>query len=121
MSSEKHPPPIDRDTLAALERLQRPGQPSFKAKMIGVFVRDSHRRMAMFRVAHDADDTATLKGQAHSFKSSTAILGARHLASLCLELERSAESADREVRGALVSALLAEVERVVEALKSEPD
>lgn len=99
--------PLDERALAQIRALQRPGQPSVLGKIIGLYLDSAPALLQRLRDAVAAGDGEALRQAAHSFKSSSANLGATQLAGLCKELEHRG----REQRLEGTVALLAEVDR----------
>jgi two-component system, sensor histidine kinase and response regulator len=80
-------PVIDRQTLAAIRALQRPGKPDVLNKAINIYLDTAPKLLRALRIALDAHDAIGIHTAAHSLKSSSASLGALELAHLCKELE----------------------------------
>ena len=84
--------------------------------MIGAFLQDTPKRLAELQSAWTEGDLQTLRKVAHTLKSSSANVGATHLAKLCQEVEEQARNGhsdsilDRERR------ISEEVPRVLAAL-----
>ena len=111
--------PLDPRALAQIRALQRTGQPSVLGKVIGLYLESSPVLLQRLRDAVAAGDGEALRQAAHSFKSSSANLGATRLAALCKELEQ--QGRDRRLENA--PALLRETDgnyaQVREALAIE--
>jgi len=81
---------IDESVLDGIRALQRVGRPNLLDKMILHFCGDSSQVLKKLRVGVAAGDVEATRGAAHSFKSSSAYLGALHLAELCKQIEAAA-------------------------------
>ncbi len=108
---------IDNVKHDELRRLQRPGRPDVLLKILQKYLDRASLHRANIGQAVDARDAKKLMVAAHTLKSSSAQLGAYHLAELCAELERLG----RENQLAGISqcriALEQELELVVEAFE----
>jgi len=62
-------------------------------ELITIYISDGKNLLLEMRQSYDRDDPDGCRRVAHSFKSSSAQLGALHLASLCRELEEFAQDA----------------------------
>ena len=84
--------------------------------LVSVYVNDGLQAVsALYRAARSAD-RATLAHLAHKLKSSSAMVGAKTLASLCNELEQQARGEDEAAWVTLVERVAIEFQRVVAAL-----
>jgi HPt (histidine-containing phosphotransfer) domain-containing protein len=82
---------IDRGTLDEL--LATTGDdPAFLAELIDTYLSDAAVLLATMHQAAVAGSSDELRRAAHSLKSNSASLGARELASLCLEVEQQARA-----------------------------
>jgi HPt (histidine-containing phosphotransfer) domain-containing protein len=78
--------PVDPETLAAL--LHATGDdPAFLAELIDTYLAEVPSLLAAMRHAIATGDSAVLRREAHTLKSSSAALGAGRLADLCRRLE----------------------------------
>ena len=59
----------------------------FLVDLIDVYLADTPKRMAQMRVAADGGDPDTLIREAHTLKSSSAIVGAMRLSALAKQME----------------------------------
>jgi HPt (histidine-containing phosphotransfer) domain-containing protein len=78
---------IDQTALNEIRALQRDGAQSFLNKVIRHYFDDSPRHLGAMRLALAGDAPDELWQAAHSFKSSSAFLGADTLAELCHKME----------------------------------
>jgi signal transduction histidine kinase/CheY-like chemotaxis protein/HPt (histidine-containing phosphotransfer) domain-containing protein len=81
------PKVIDESFLDNIRALQRVGAPNILDKVIGLYFIDSPHQIDVMRKAVATGDAAGLSHAAHSFKSSSANLGAIILTELCLQME----------------------------------
>ena len=112
------PPPAELDT-AALARLDRLGGAQFVARLIGIFLEESPRKLAAARTALDARDGAALAYAAHSLISSAANLGAAALSARARTVEHAAEAGRWERLGEGVAALEGDYARLHPLFASE--
>ena len=80
-------PVIDRASLDNIRALQREGAPSLLDKVINRYFEDSPKHLDSMRHALFAGLPDELRLAAHSFKSSSAYLGAQALVELCQKME----------------------------------
>jgi len=113
---------LDTAVIAGLRELREPGHTDPLKELIDLFLRDAHARLQKMGLAVVEQDAPTLISAAHTLKGSASNLGARHLASLCLALEKQAKAGELaeaanillEVRGEFTEvekALLAELQK----------
>jgi HPt (histidine-containing phosphotransfer) domain-containing protein len=86
---------IEREALASIRALQRPGAPDLVRKVIDKYLDSSSRLLENLRRAVSNGDTRAVVQAAHSLKSSSANVGAARLAAQCKELE--AEARDNRI------------------------
>ncbi|MFO1372775.1 MAG: Hpt domain-containing protein [Candidatus Competibacteraceae bacterium] len=110
---------MDERALAQIRALQRPGQPSVLGKIIGLYLDSAPALLQRVREAVAAGNGEALRQAAHSFKSSSANLGAMALAALCKELEQCGRERRLEGTAALLAQLEIHHDRVREALAAE--
>jgi two-component system, sensor histidine kinase len=82
-----HPVAVDLGALESIQALQRVGAPDLLEKMMGLFFTGSPRHIDGMSHALAAGDAVGLWNAAHSFKSSSAILGALNLSEMCRVME----------------------------------
>jgi len=80
-------PVVDQAILNTIRALQREGAPSLLDKVIKRYFDDSPKHLASMRHAIAAEVPDELRMAAHSFKSSSAYLGAQALVELCQKME----------------------------------
>ncbi|GAB4538130.1 MAG: hypothetical protein Kow0063_25650 [Anaerolineae bacterium] len=96
--------PIDRDRLDAFRALMGESTP----ELINLFFKDSATQLAELQQAIAGGDTEMMRRAAHTFKSSSAMLGALPLAAMCQELEDLGQTGDLEGAAERVAQLEAE-------------
>ncbi len=94
---------LDKQALATLRKLQRPGKPSILKKVIGLYLENAPGLLDGLRTGLVSNDADALRMAAHSLKSSSANLGAKALAQACLELETLAHNQQLEQAAGVVS------------------
>ncbi len=108
--------PLNTRALAQIRALQRTGQPSVLRKIIGLYLESAPALLQRLREAVAAGDSEALRQAAHSFKSSSANLGATQLAAHCKELEHRGRERNLEDVAALLRAVESHYVRAREAL-----
>jgi two-component system, sensor histidine kinase and response regulator len=93
-SGRVHPQVIDDSILDNIRALQRVGRPNLLDKMILHFCDDSGAVLNKMRDGVRAGNPGEIRTAAHSFKSSSAYLGALQLSELCKQIEVTALEAD---------------------------
>jgi|GEM_PF-6148017 FOG: HPt domain len=83
-SSKTYEGPIDPAAKTALEELQSPGEPNLYEQVVEAFLEGSENYLELLSTDPSPDK---INGIAHSWKSSSATLGALALSELCAELE----------------------------------
>jgi HPt (histidine-containing phosphotransfer) domain-containing protein len=78
---------IDRQALDRIRALQRPGAPDLVAQIVQSYLSHAATLVENLAVAVQAGNVTQVKDLAHSFKSSSANVGALALAGRCKELE----------------------------------
>jgi len=81
------PSSIDQGALDTIRSMQRPDKPNLLNKLINIYLNDSLRLLRELRQAVTLGDANSVRHAAHSFKSSSANVGAVRLVSLCKKLE----------------------------------
>lgn len=111
--------PLDRTALNNIRALQRPGSPNLLGKLINVYFSSSQELMASLRDGLAHADTEAVRKAAHALKSSSANLGAKHLANLCKDLEAMGRAKQLDNAQALYQQVENEYARVTLALDAE--
>ena len=101
--------PIDPSAKTALQELQTPGEPDLWASVVEAYLEGSE---SFLNILLTQSDLTKLSDLGHSWKSSSATVGAVELAELCQELESHPE------RRELVQAIENEYKKVKIALKT---
>ena len=111
--------PLDPAILEQLRALQQPGSPDMLQQLTEMYVQDASKSLRTLHEALHRGDAKLLYETAHTLKSSSASLGACHLASLFEQLERMGRAGVLE--GAIDGLCAAEIEfpRVCSALRAE--
>jgi HPt (histidine-containing phosphotransfer) domain-containing protein len=118
-----HPPPgaLDREPLDQLRRLTRPGKPSILPRLVELYTRTTPAQIAAIGAAVAERDHAALRFLCHTLKSSSASLGATHLASLLSRVEALARDHSDEGVEALCAELTLAHAAALRALAALPD
>jgi CheY-like chemotaxis protein len=85
---------LDSAVIGGLRDLREAGQPDPLKELIELFLRDARGRLQKMELAIEQKDPSSLSSAAHTLKGSASNLGARHLAALCLALERQAKAGE---------------------------
>ncbi len=110
-------PSVDTAVLDALQEDLGEEGAEMLAELIGDFLRDSVRQMEKMAQAAEARDPDTLRHTAHTLKSTSAMLGAKKLSSLCARVEEQARLRNLAEALAPVPQIQAEYETVRVALQ----
>jgi HPt (histidine-containing phosphotransfer) domain-containing protein len=115
VEKDKTPPSqvLDPTVLNTLAQMAGEQAPLIMAEMIHSYLEDSVVRIEAIATAIAQQDTKALRQAAHSLKSSSANLGAAHLASLCQKLEHLGHS--NTIAG--ISDLLTQVHQAYDLLE----
>lgn len=108
---------------SALEMIRTlPGNRGFEVlrKVVDLYLASTPTLLQIMREAESGGDAEKLKAAAHSFKSSSANLGAVRLAGVCLELESLGRAGSTEGAGALLVQVEEEYRLVRDALLGGP-
>ncbi|HTV79941.1 MAG TPA: response regulator, partial [Steroidobacteraceae bacterium] len=111
--------PLDEQTLKQIRALRKPGGPDLLKKIVDLYLANSRTLIGALREALAGNDATGAQNAAHSLKSSSANVGAKLLADLCAKLETGAQEKDLGSCQAQFEQLLAEHERVVQALTAQ--
>ena len=120
-SAKASPEPrrLDQHALANIRVLQRDGGTDVLAKVITLYLQTTPRLLDTLNEASDAEDRTLLARTAHTLKSSSATLGATHLAALCKKLETMARAGSDNGGRELIVDIAAEYQRVAVSLRTE--
>ena len=108
---------LSQEPLDRLRELGALAEPGFFADLCRQFIIDSRERLGRLDASMTAGDGPTVELEAHTLKSSSASLGAMHLAELCAALEVAARGG--ALGGELLPPLQREFEQVAAALETE--
>ncbi len=110
---------LDQKRLDMIRAMQRPGRPNVLDRIITLYQENSPALIRSIRQTITEKDGESLCEAAHSLKSSSANLGATHLASLCKKLEEMGRMKQLEGAGELVEHLESQFQEVVLLLSAE--
>jgi HPt (histidine-containing phosphotransfer) domain-containing protein len=113
--------PLDRSALDRLAALQAAGKNETLNKIIALYFAQSERLIEALRGAIAGKDAAAMAGAAHTFKSSSACLGAVSLAAMCSELEMIGRNQGLTGAGEILASLEREYPRVRAFLEGYAD
>jgi HPt (histidine-containing phosphotransfer) domain-containing protein len=99
--------PLDLGALDQIRALERGGALNLFEEMIQLYFQDAAKLKGEIEEAATRGDGAALRRAAHTFKSTSALVGALGLSELCKELERMGREGNIEN----IEGVLAEVER----------
>ena len=112
-------PVLDRKALDALRALRRPGRPDVVGKIVNAFLTSSPALLATMREAVTRSDAEALHRAAHTFKTSSANVGAVTLSAHCRELEAAGRARTLTNAATLFERIMTEYGRVEAALADE--
>lgn len=110
---------LDQAALDNIRKLQRDGGPDILAKIVNLYLKNAPPMLEKLQEAVATGNAELLRGTAHSFKSSSANLGASKLSELCRDLENMGREKNLEQALATLGILEFEFESVCNALQSE--
>ena len=110
---------LEPKRIHALRRLGLAGDPTFIARLIESYRRDTPPTLDAIRAAITLDQPEALRQAAHRLKGSSANFGATKLVSLCQELQSIAQSGTTQGTAEPLLLAEAEYERVLVALDEE--
>jgi HPt (histidine-containing phosphotransfer) domain-containing protein len=106
-------PTLDVRVLGILRNLQSPGEPDIVAQLTDLYLQELPARMVRLGQAIERGDASELAKAAHSLKGSSANMGARRVAQLCLDLENKGKTG--ELAGA--ADMFAQLEKEIESAR----
>lgn len=112
-------PAIDTRAWDAIRAVQRPGHPNLLHKTLALYLTQSEQLVAQLQRTIQDRELPAAQAIAHTFKSSSAQLGALQLAGLCKTVERACQAGALENLPKLACLLSTEYARVRAALKKE--
>ena len=107
------------NTHINIRQLQRPGKPDLLEKIVSLYMDNSLGLLNGLRVAIDEGNAEQVRMNAHSFKSSSANLGALQLEKLCKQLEDMGRHDELEGAPSLLGRIESEFRAVSVALRHE--
>jgi signal transduction histidine kinase/DNA-binding response OmpR family regulator len=119
-SSAVEPSPtsaVEADVLEQLRTMLGEDAPQMLHELVTLFLENAPKLLETMRTAVAQGDPAGLQRAAHTLKSTTAMLGATALSSLCQELESQGEAKALTSTADKIAQAEAEYARVKEALK----
>jgi CheY-like chemotaxis protein len=114
------PAALDPRALDALRALQRPGGPDIAGNVVRTYLSHTPQLLATLREAVASGSAAGIRQAAHTFKSSSANVGALTLAGFCKELEAMGRAQALANAPAVLCQLEEEYARVAAALAMTP-
>ena len=116
---ETIPSPLRSDAIDEIRALEAETEQDLLGSVIDAYLTSSEVLERSLVDASRAGDAARLARAAHTLKSSSAQVGAEQLSGFCKEIEGIARGDSLAGIPALVDAVVAELERVREALAAE--
>ncbi|MFP4440240.1 MAG: PAS domain S-box protein [Chloroflexaceae bacterium] len=110
---------LDTSVIQSLHELQAAGEPNFLSDLINIYFSDAPIFINKMKTALTHADMVSLCEAVHSFKGSSASIGARTVAMLCRELELLVRSGSLAGAQDLLLRIEAEYERVKPELEAE--
>ncbi len=110
---------LDRSAIQEILQLDPQAGSDLLSEVVGSYLEDALKLLQTINVATLQADLPTLQRAAHTLKSTSAMLGATHLADLCRELETLARMGTLEQVAPRVRQLEAEYDRVKASLHTE--
>ncbi len=110
---------LDPKVLAALRSMDDSGNADFLSELTEIYTATAARILLALREAIACRDAESTRKAAHSFKSSSANLGAMNLALRCKDLEAMGRAEDLEKAEAMLAEIEAEYQEVQAALAQE--
>jgi CheY-like chemotaxis protein/HPt (histidine-containing phosphotransfer) domain-containing protein len=111
-------PLLDHEALGRIRALQRPGRPDLLTRLVDTFLAALPREIETLEQAVSRGDSATASRIAHTYKSSSANLGAMALAASFAEIERRTRGGSVDGLHELCGALRAAQGRVAPLLRA---
>ena len=114
-------PTLSPEGWAKLQQIEQRGAPDFVAKLIQIFLTDTHKRLPAMLDALARGDAAALEREAHILRSASATLGATGMSALCEKIERATHQSLLSDVGEWLAALSQQFLRVEQALLQTSD
>lgn len=109
---------LEPAALARLKQLDPDGSRGFLAQVMRTYDASLTRYLATLDTARQAADLKQAAEAAHTLKSSSAAIGACHLATHCADVERLARAEDAAALGESFTKLVDEAARVQAAVRA---
>ena len=110
---------LDHEALNNIQALQSPGSQDLLENLIAIYLKETPLQIERLREAFGNQDHKLVCRIAHSLKSSSAYLGATHLAEIFIKLEAIAESNTLDHVRELLPEVSEEFEKVRQALLAQ--
>ncbi|HBZ57281.1 MAG TPA: hypothetical protein DEO88_17910 [Syntrophobacteraceae bacterium] len=110
---------LDREALNRLRDLDPQDAAGFFGRLVEHYLRETPTMIDRLCGAAESHDHESVQDAAHSLKSSSAYLGANHLAALFIEIEALAKSNSLDPVRAMIPEVSSEFDRVRQALLAE--
>ena len=112
-------PVLESDAIDAIRALEENGSSNLLEKLTTSYCKSASESIDILRKALAKSDVSTIKAAAHALKGSSSNLGARGLASMCAQLEKSAEADELLDCQETFDQMVHESQRVQSALRME--
>lgn len=109
-------PLLDWTVLENFRQLQEPGAPDIVAQLMDLFLQELPDKLAALDTALQSRDAARVGRAAHTLKGSSANIGARRVAKVCLEIEQCSQAGDLDAARAWMPRLERELADTRDAL-----
>jgi HPt (histidine-containing phosphotransfer) domain-containing protein len=109
---------LDAGALARLSELDPTGNGTLVQRVLTTYAASLERTRQELLLARSPLQPDTLRHLAHTLKSSSASVGALALSALCAQVEQHVREAQSGDIGALLDAVLAEMQRVAGAVQA---
>lgn len=110
-------PTLDPTVLDGLRQLQEPGEADIVAQLIDLFLAELPAKLAAAQDALAKRDAGRLGKAAHTLKGSSANIGARRAAQICLKMEQFVKASQLDAAAETLTRLEQEFARVRDALQ----
>ena len=110
---------IDNSILNQIRLLQMDDEPDLVSEVIRTYIQDTESLMKRLLVAEPENDIKSVKGNAHTLKSSSANVGAMRLSLLARLLEEGCEDNSPEQNGNIIEKIQDEYTSTKKALEKE--
>jgi two-component system, sensor histidine kinase and response regulator len=108
---------LDEAALGRLRDLDPTGANQLMSRVLTAFESSLARLLPQLLQAQGTNDCNAIRHVAHTLKSSSASIGALHLAKLCTELEAAARSGEQDGLDERINAMHGETQSVLLALR----